>query len=266
MPEILQLLLLAGVGFGAGILNILAGGGSFVTVPLLVLLGIPATLANAVTRPAILAQNIAAALAFRRGGAYGERVRELLLPLLAVVPAALLGAGAAALLHVQAKGDRIFELILALVLIVVALHLAWRERRQAQAGASPAPKGASEPREPSRPRLLLVALVTGLYVGFIQAGAGFVVTAGLLHATPWAMGRIHAVKVLLIGCGNLCAILVFGMSMDIPWTPALALLVGQSLGGVIGGRLSLRIDEKRLRRVFLGALAVFAVLLLSRSF
>ncbi|MEZ6195583.1 MAG: sulfite exporter TauE/SafE family protein [Planctomycetota bacterium] len=258
MDEASRAALLVLVGLFTGVLNVLAGGGSLVTVPLLILLGVPATLANATTRPALIAQNAAALLSYVRAGLFRDALwRGQVLKLGAVaLPLAILGAHLAARLHFDPRGDAVFEGLLATALLAVAALTLWRELR--------GPVAAPRPEVARFGLVLGLFAVVGFYSGFLQAGVGFVVMATLLHGTPWSMARISAAKVAIIGSTNLVATLVFAGELEIAWGPALALVVGQTAGGVLGSRLSLRIDDRVLRRVFLVLLVACALAILFR--
>ena len=111
-------LLLFGAGLVAGILNVIAGGGSFLTLPILMFLGLPAGLANGTNRVGILLQNIGAVWSFQR-----DRVldwRSVLWAALPSIPGAALGVWLA-----LQTGDQLFRRILALLMVTVSLWTIW---------------------------------------------------------------------------------------------------------------------------------------------
>ena len=148
-------LLLAG-GFAAGVVNSMAGGGSLLTVPLLVTLGLPGTTANATNRIAVLVQSIVGAWRFRAEGVPGVRgATHALVPL-------LIGAAAGALL-VSWLPHETFERLFGVVMVALLVPLL----RAREIGAAAA---AARPWPPALTTLAFLAI--GVYGGAIQAGVG----------------------------------------------------------------------------------------------
>ena len=114
MPSPAESALLVAGGFVAGFINTLAGGGSFLTVPLLVLVGLPPTVANATNRVAVLAQNLAAITGFRQEGVPGVGFA------LRLLPAALLGAWLGAWLAAGLP-EEIFSRAFGVIMLVISI-------------------------------------------------------------------------------------------------------------------------------------------------
>ena len=232
-------LLLAG-GLAAGIVNTLAGGGSLLTVPLLVLTGLPGTVANGTNRVGVMIQNGVAAWGFRAQGVSGLSGA---LPVLAPVAAgALLGAGVASRLS-DAAFERAFG-VLMLVLLVPTLR---------------------RPRPPSpgeTPRALpplargLIFLAIGLYGGAFQAGVGILLIFALSYS-GLDLVRTNSIKVVVNFCFTLLAIPVFMAAGQIAWSEACVLGLGFAAGGLLGSRLAVRGGERLIRPVL--AVAVLAL-------
>ncbi len=241
---------LALLGVVAGILNTLAGGGSMLLVPTMILLGIPATVANATLRPAILMQGLFGLWAFRREGILSGAFVRSVLPL--AIPA-IPGAAVAAWFVSSRIDDRHYELTLALVLATLAL-LSLRARR---------PRDGTEKR--SGLGLALVFFGIGLYGGFIQIGVGFLLASALIIGRWSRMAEVHAAKVLIVFCYTIVALPVFLLAGRIVWPAALALVVGQSLGGFLGARVTGLVSDLFLRRFYVGAMILFAIALAVRA-
>jgi uncharacterized membrane protein YfcA len=128
--EAWQLALLAATGVAAGILNVMAGGGSLLSVPVMLFLGLPGPVANGTNRISIIGQNIVAVRTFMRRGFADFRLS------LSLAACALPGAVLGALVGVRLEGEW-FDRVLALVMIavLVAMHFDGRPRRRA--GPSP---------------------------------------------------------------------------------------------------------------------------------
>jgi uncharacterized membrane protein YfcA len=234
--------LLFGCGLAAGTVNTLAGGGSLLTVPALVLLGLPGTLANGTNRVGVLASNLVAARRFRLAGVSGAR--EALPVLLPAAVGAALGA-----LAISRVADDDFERLYGLVMLALVVPMLRPPR------ASPGDASASRRRVgPWLSGALFFAV--GLYGGAIQAGVGLAFVAALSYA-GYDLVRASAIKVLVIASYTLVAVTVFAFEGRIVWGPALALATGFALGGEVGARLAIGGGERAIRIAI--ALAVVAL-------
>ncbi|RMF56534.1 MAG: sulfite exporter TauE/SafE family protein, partial [Calditrichaeota bacterium] len=180
--DVSKLLLLMLLGVFAGFLNIMAGGGSLLTLPFLIFLGLPPGTANGTNRIAILVQNILATFRFHRFDVIPKGVR-----LLTAVPA-ILGSLLGAWIAVEIDA-LLFKRILALIMVPVVSLMFFKK---------------PEPREISgRPGtaqvvgLALAFLGVGIYGGFIQGGIGFLIMAVLTFA-GYDLVKTNALKVLVI--------------------------------------------------------------------
>ena len=234
-----EALLLLGGGLVAGVVNTLAGGGSLLSVPLLVLVGLPGGVANGTNRVGILLQNGVAAWRFRASGIWDARSAGLELAAVAA------GAVSGALLVVQLS-DRAFERAFAFAMLALLVPTV---RRSAPAGGTPRPRPAGWLRAP-------IFFAIGLYGGSFQAGVGVL----LVFALSWAgydLVRANGLKVLVNFCFTLLALPVFVAEGKVAWLPAAALAAGFAVGGELGARLAVRGGERLIRPVLV--LAVLAL-------
>jgi uncharacterized protein len=233
------------IGFVAAVINVIAGGGSFLTLPLLIFLGLPASVANGTNRVGVLAQNITAVVGFHR-----HDVLPLRWALGVSVPA-LAGAavGAWAALHVT---DLVFRRILASAMLAVTL---WTLLNR----GSPIDPGRA-PRRAGHPTMLAGFFVTGLYGGFLQAGVGFLVLA-VTTTAGFDLVRGNAVKVFAVMLLTLLSLAVFAGAGQVDWPAGLALGLGNLLGGIVGVRVAVRQGHKWLEGAVTVTVIVFAVLL-----
>jgi len=241
VASLLAMSALALGGFAAGVINTLAGGGSLLTVPLLVLLGLPGALANGTNRIGILVQNAVAAWRFR---AEGVRVFRETLPVLAPVSVgSVVGAVAISRLADQTF-ERAFGLLM-LALLIPTLREAGGRRAMRR------------PARPWPPAAALVAnFAVGLYGGAFQAGVGLALLA-VLAREGHDLVRANAIKVIVVGALTAVAVPVFVLSGAVAWGPALALAAGYAAGGALGARLAVRGGERVIRAAL--ALAVVAL-------
>jgi uncharacterized membrane protein YfcA len=235
-------LLVFAVGVISGTLNVLAGGGSFLTLPLLIFLGLPPSVANATNRVGILTQNLAAVWGFHR-----HDVIEWRWTLAATLPA-LAGAvaGTWAALHVS---DLAFTRILAGLMVAVTLWtLAGRGRSVPAAGARPI-------------RAWWVGagfLAVGVYGGFVQAGVGFLVLA-LTTAAGLDLVRGNAVKVLSVLLLTILSLAIFAWSGRVDWPVGLVLGAGNAAGAHLGVGIAVARGHEWLRRVVSVTVIAFAI-------
>lgn len=237
-----SIILLAG-GLCAGVVNTLAGGGSLLTVPLLVLVGLPGTLANGTNRIGIFVQCLVATGWFRSQG-----ISEFRNSIPVVVPLCVgsaLGAMLAARLA-DATFERAFGVAM-LALLVPTL----REAVGSKGSQSP------PPRQLPPPLAKLMFFGIGLYAGAIQAGAGLFLLFAL-NRTGYDLVRANAIKMIVIAALTLTAIPVFIWEGQIAWLPAIVLACGFSLGGALGARVAIGGGERVIRfflAISIGALA-----------
>ena len=225
----------------AGVVNTLAGGGSLLTVPLLVLLGLPGGIANGTNRVGILLQCSVAAWRFRAFGIGGWR--ESAPVLLPVAAGALIGAWAIAQVS-DALFERAFGVLMLLLLVPLLRELTAAKRERS---AAPSRLGL---------RWALIFFAIGLYGGSFQAGVGIPLLFALSHA-GFDLVRANAIKVIVIAVLTLTAVPVFVLAGQIAWEPAAVLVVGYSAGAELGARLAVRGGERLIRPVL--ALAVIAL-------
>lgn len=231
--------LLVGGGLLAGVVNTLAGGGSLLTVPLLVMVGLPGTLANGTNRVGILIQNGVASWGFWAQGV-GD-LRRSLPVILPVAAGAVVGAAVASRLP-DAVFERAFGVVMLLLLVPIL-----RGVRQ--------PRAAPTADHPGWLRALVFVAI-GLYGGAFQAGVGLLLIAALSFGGI-DLVRANSIKVMVNFCFTLLAVPIFIAAGQVSWPEALVLGIGFAAGGALGARLAVKGGE-RLIRPFLG-LAIVAL-------
>ncbi len=231
-----EALLLIGGGFAAGVVNTMAGGGSALTVPLLVLAGVPGNQANGSNRVGVLAASAAAVLSFRRSGVDGLKgAAPILLP---TVAGSLIGS-----FGISQIADDTFETIFGLLLIPIIILTIFK----------PKPAIGAEPW----PVWLTVGVFfgIGMYGGAFQAGVGLVLLAALTRA-GYDLVRANSVKVIINLTVTCIALPVFILEGKVDWIPAAILAAGFMVGGWSGAKLAVTGGEKVVR-IFMVAAALF---------
>lgn len=252
MPELFTTsLILFLVGLIAGTLNVIGGGGSLLSLPVMIFLGLPPTVANGTNRVAILIQNIGAAWSFHQRGLLS---REWLLM---AVPPALLGAllGTVAAVNI---GELAFQRILAVILVVVAAWTLWKPVKLLEKGHAVLPTGVR--------RLAFIAafFLIGVYGGFIQAGIGFLILAATSVA-GFNLIRGNALKVTLVLTFTPLTLVLFAWNGKVDWAMGFALAAGNFLGGLAGVHLQILKGHTWVRGVVTVTIVVFAIRLLFAS-
>lgn len=247
LPFALQAAALFAIGAFTGVVNVLAGGGSLLTLPLLIFFGLPATVANGTNRVGILFQSVTAIGGFRR-----QKMLPVGLALLCTVPA-IAGSLLGARLAVDIE-DALFERILALIMIgVLAFMVLDPMKRHRMAAVHFTPLRTAV--------LLFSFFVIGIYGGFVQAGVGFLIITGLL-AHGLDLVRINAIKVFVTLVFTVAALAVFVAHGQVDWPMGLALAAGNGAGGWIGTCVAVKKGHDWIKKVVSLTVLVFALKLL----
>ena len=245
MSEILIVFGLFFVGTIAGAINVMAGGGSSLTLPALIFLGLDPSVANGTNRVAILAQNISAAWSFKN-----EKVLKLKTSIkygLYTLPGVLIGAITAVRIS-----DELFQKILGILLILIIFTFFVKPSTF---------KSIAEENENSwliYPALVLI----GFYGGFIQVGVGFLIMAAFYHILNLSLVKVNVHKIIIVLIYTIPAILIFFLSGNINWFLGICLAAGNSVGGWFGASLSIKGGEKYIRYALAIAVIIMALKLL----
>ncbi len=245
MPEYLEILILFGVGVLSGVINVMAGGGSSLTLPALIFIGLDSAAANGTNRVGILVQGILATLSFRN-----EKVSaiEKSLKLAAfTIPGAIIGA----LVAVNISNDW-FDRILGIVMIGIIITM-----------LIPQKKLSGEALVERNTWLVYPAmLAVGFYGGFIQVGVGFLIMAALYHLMRMNLVYVNMHKMFLTMVFTIPALIIFIWTGNVNWVLGLTLAAGNGLGGWWAARYSVKGGEKVIRRIMVVAIFIIALKLL----
>ena len=216
--------ILLAAGLIAGFINVTAGGGSLITLPLLILTGMPPVVANGTNRIAVLLQNIGAAGNFRRHGR--KDLKQGVLLGLAAVPGAT--AGAITAINIS---DSVFRLILAGAVVLGFCVIIFHR------------KPAEEKAKLNRKWLLAILfLFIGFYGGLIQAGTGYLIVFALTMIGGLGLAATNSLKVVIIAVYLIPSIVVFAVNGNIQIVPGLVLASGNIIGGILGSNFSQKVN------------------------
>jgi len=226
MSTIENTLILIIIGFIAGIINVIAGGGSLLTLPILIFLGLPPTVANGTNRIALVVQNIVTTASFKSKGISNFPFS------FSLGISALLGAIIGSQLAIDISGQ-LFNKLLSLIMILIVLYLVFKPKANALI--------LKERIEGKYFWLSIVAFFfIGIYGGFIQAGVGFIILLVLNGFNKISLVKSNAIKIVVVLIYTLVAIAIFAYHDKINWQYGFSLAVGNALGGWTGSRWSIK--------------------------
>lgn len=236
--SLFQITLILVTGVIAGFLNTLGGGGSLLTLPVLIFLGLPPAVANGTNRIALIIQNIVGVTNFRNKGFFYPK-----LSIIFGIPA-IIGSIIGARFAVTISGE-LFEKILAIVMIIVLFLILARPEKKFIKEID------SENLGPLRLTLAVIAFFgVGLYGGFIQAGVGFIIIVALTLITGMSLVKVNSLKVFIILIYTIASLLVFLINGKVNIILGLTLAIGNAIGAYFGSNFAVSKGDKWIR-VFL---------------
>ena len=224
-------------GFLAGFINTLAGSGSLISLPLLMFLGLPANVANGTNRIAILLQNIIGVGSFKQ-----QKVLNFKQGIWLAIPAivgSIIGAQFAISLSEEIMSRTIGILLIVMFLLIVFKPDIWIK---GQAGIMEKKPGFLQ---------IVVFFFIGIYGGFIQAGVGFFLLAGLVMAAGFDLVRANAVKLFIVLLYTPFALFVFIINSQVDYKYGFILAAGNMLGAFVASRFAVSWGPKFIRYVLL---------------
>ncbi len=238
----LEYLLLVVVGFIAGVINTIAGGGSLLTLPMLIFLCLPSNVANGTNRIAILIQNIFSTAGFKSKGVSAYPFS------LYIGISALLGSLIGAKIAVDIKGET-FNKILAIVMVLVVVLMVLKPK-----------KSLEEIQERLTGKYFWLSIIAfffiGIYGGFIQAGTGLFILLALSTINNFSLVKSNSAKVVVAFIYTIGAVIVFALNDKISWHHGLILAIGNSSGAWFASRWSVDKGDN-LVKIFLAVMVIF---------
>jgi uncharacterized membrane protein YfcA len=218
-------LMVVAVGIAAGIINTLAAGGSLLTLPVLMALGLPPNMANGTNRIAIFLQNVVGVRQFHK-----EKIMDFPSGFRVGIPAAA-GAIAGAFIAVNLN-DEVMKLAIAGVMILVFFLILLKPNRWIN----------SHEEHPPIPYWVqvIVFFMVGIYGGFIQAGVGFFLLTSLVLGSGFELVKANSLKLFVILLYTPLALLIFFLHGDVNLWVGLVLAVGNMTGAWIGTKIAVK--------------------------
>ncbi len=235
-------LILFAVGLAAGFININAGGGSTLTLPTLIFLGLSSSMANGTNRIAVFLQCITGIYSFKKEN-YHQFDMSFKLALFT-----LPGAIAGALLSLRI-GDETFHKILGAVMIGIIISMLIPKSKY---------KSIDLNNNKITPAVVFSMLVIGFYGGFIQVGVGFLLMAALNYLMKFNLVHVNMHKVFIVALYTIPALFIFILKNDVNWFYGLSLAAGNSLGAYWAAKFSVRGGEKWIKIILIVAVLIMS--------
>lgn len=234
--SVFSVLLLAAAGYLAGFINTVAGGGSMLTLPAFMMLGLPADVANGTNRVGILLQSIAGTRGFYRAGKLApDTIVPTLIPTLG---GSLAGSLMASYLPVTWLKPALLATMLAMAVLMLL-----------QPSVVAPPPGTPAYALRDRPLAWLGLFAAGVYGGFVQAGVGFILIAALAGGLRYDLVRTNALKMAITAALTFVALGVFILRDQVLWIPGLLMAVGTVAGAVTSVKFAISVPQSVLKWV-----------------
>ena len=243
MNELTRLALLFLLGSFAGFMNVMAGGGSTLTLPMLIFLGLDSSLANGTNRIAILIQNLSAIISFKQE--HFSQFKTSLKLAAFTLPGAIIGAMVAVNIS-----NELFKRILGIVMIgvIFTLVIPKSKLKNLQADAN------------FNPWLVYPALFgIVFYGGFIQVGVGFLLMASLHYLMKQSLVYVNMHKVFIVLIYTIPALLIFIYTDNVNWSFGLILASGNMIGAWWGAKFSVKGGEKVIKIILIVAIGLMSL-------
>jgi len=235
-------------GILVGFINTLAGSGSLISLPLLIYLGLPANVANGTNRVAILLQSMVGAGSFRK-----QKVIEYREGIWLSVPA-VIGSVLGAMLAVDLN-ELMMKRVIGILMIVMFFLIIFKPDAWIKGHAG-------KLREKPTFWQIIIFFAIGLYGGFIQAGVGFFLLAGLVMGAGMNLIKANAFKNLIVALYTPFALIIFIINNQVNWIIGLTLAAGNMIGAYLAAKIAIKQGAKFIRWILLVVLLLASLDLL----
>lgn len=230
--EIDKIIILFTSGLISGLINTVAGGGSLITLPIMIFLGIPPTIANGTNRVQLIFQNIFAVYGFKTKGISNFEFSSFL------AFSALIGSIFGAYIAIDFP-EELFKKLLSIIMLLVLVSIFYNSNNLSEISSKIKNKWAS----------IILFFFIGVYGGFIHAGVGFLMLVVLTKINKIKISHSNSIKVFVALIFSTTAILVFIAEEKINWIYGINLGIGSAIGGWIASRWSYDKSDKTLKYI-----------------
>lgn len=249
-------LLLFAAGCGAGTMNAVAGGGSFLTFPALVFAGLPSVVANASSTVALMPATLTSVWAYSTGTHRTGLVDIGGVPIARILAVSIAGGLAGAMLLLSTPAS-LFDGIVPWLLLLAALVFALGGRLSA----------ALRQRVSLGPGTVLpLQFVLGVYGGYFGGAVGIMTLAAWSLVTRHDLKALNPTRMLSVAGMNGIAVAYFIAAHQVRWPETLVVLAGGLVGGYAGGRIGQRLPPATTRAVIIAVTALMTVVFFKRAY
>ncbi len=235
-------------GVFVGFINTLAGGGTAISIAVLMILGLPANVANGTNRIAVIFQNITSVQAFNQKKLLPWRKATLLA--LPTIIGSIIGAWIAVDINETVFRKAMAVIMLVMLFFVVVKPAVWLKERK---HLTEKPVSVSE---------AIIFFLIGIYGGFIQIGVGYYLLAAIVLGSGFELVKANAIKVWIVLLYTLAALVVFIYNKQVHWQFGLIHAIGNIIGAWIATRLAIKKGVEFVRWVIIVVILVFSADLL----
>ena len=245
LNEPIDFLILVFVGLMAGAINTLGGGGSLLTLPALIFLGLPPSIANASNRIGILFSSISATTGYASKGVMNFPFNIYL------GFSALFGSLLGAKIAIEIDGQ-LFNRILSILMIIVLLLIVFKP--------SNIQNNFVEKLHGKHLLIsILIFFLIGIYGGFINAGIGIIIMFFLNSFNNLSLVKSNATKVSVVSIYTFAAVLFFAYNNKIDWEAGFVLATGTSVGAWLASRWSVLKGDKTIKIFLIICVSVMSI-------
>lgn len=242
MEETFKIIILFCSGAAASFINMMAGGGSMLTIGALILIGVEPVVANGTNRIGVVVGTGSGALTYK--AAKFTDIKTSLMLGICAIPGAIFGS-----IYSVKISNQLFQRMLAVVMILILITM-----------FLPKKKIEATTEKLKHSWLIYPAMVlVGFYGGFIQVGVGFILMALLRHLMSYDLLKVNMHKVFIVLIYTLPVLIIFGLSGKINVFYAFVMSIGNALGSYISVKLALKKGEKLVKVVLVITIVLMAV-------
>ena len=222
----IEVVVLIVAGLAVGFINTLAGGGSVISLSVLMLMGLPAPVANGTNRIAVTIQTLTATTVFRR-----QKVLDLKKGSILGIPS-VLGSLLGAYIAVDIN-EQIFEKAFAVIMLVMLVFVFYNPKKYIYGKKELVDKKVT-------PLQWIIFFILGVYGGFVHVGIGYFLLAALVMNAGYDLVKANAVKVLIVLMYMPLSFLIFLWMSGVNWTYGLIMMIGSVTGAFIASHLAVK--------------------------
>ena len=228
-----EYLILFLAGFVSGAINTVAGGGSLLTLPILIFMGLPPSVANGTNRIQLIFAQFFAVYGYKSKGLFDYKLSIWL------AFSAILGSIIGARIAVEVP-EEFFKKILSIIMILVMINIFFKKNKKVDEKITSLKKQKLS---------ILLFFFIGLYGGFIHAGVGFLMILILCGINGFSITKANSIKVFVALFFTLFALFIFILENKINIKYGIYLAIGSSLGGWLTSRWSIKKSESSMRYI-----------------